>query len=209
MGHRSFTTADLAAQRAEWDALDREVECYLRLHAPLLETVRARVAPLWEALVEGKTFARKPSYGLRLFGADDHTLVGISPSYKRHTKTVESCCHRVEVLGEVERYLAPVAPRPFYQLERRLTLVVYLGGATWKLLRKSAVADLETLVPILEDFLIDPDSVLRRSTTYCAICGRHLTDGQSRARGVGPECLHHVSTWFAYTESLFGGADQP
>ena len=109
----------------------------------------------------------------------------------------------------MERYLSVVAPRPFYQLERQLTLLVVPGcRPIWRRFGADYVQDLKTLLPILEDFLMESAAVLRRSTTYCAICGRHLTDGQSRARGIGPECLHRVSTWFAYTESMFAGAHQ-
>ena len=186
---------------------ERGLEGLLKLHAAVLEAVRVQVTPLWEALVHGKTFARKPSYGLRLFGREGQTLVGISPSYNRRTKTVDSGFHLVEVIGEVERYLAVVNPCPFYQLERRLTLLVVPSMAIWRQFRKTYEEDLEGLVALLEDFLIEPDAVLGRSTTYCAICGRHLTDGQSCARGIGPECLRYVSTWFGYKASLFGGAD--
>jgi hypothetical protein len=205
---RSFSTVNEAAHeaaRTEWAARTREVEEHLQRHTRLLEAVRMQITPLWETLAQGKTLARKPSYSLRLFGVEARTLVGISPLYIRRTQTVVSSNHRVEVLGEIERYLSLEDPRPFYQLQRRLILEVFPHGVSWKLLGQSAVADLEALVEILADFLGDPGTVLRRSSTYCAICGRHLTDGQSRARGIGPECLHHVSTWMAYAEPVFAG----
>jgi hypothetical protein len=191
--------------RAEWREIEEALACCLARHAPLFEAVRAQVSPLWEALVDGKTFARKPSYGLRLFAADRHTLVGVSPLYSRRTKTVDSGHLLFEVIGEVERYLSPVDPTPFYQLERRLILQVQPGALPrWRSFRRSAVEDMATLVPTLEQFLRDPPAVLRRSTTHCAVCGRSLTDGQSRARGIGPECLRHVSTFAACAESIVG-----
>jgi hypothetical protein len=113
------------------------------------------------------------------------------------------------VLGEVERYLSLEDPRPFYQLHRRLILEVFPHGVSWRRLGSSAVADLGALAEVLADFLCEPSTVLRRSSIYCALCGRHLTDGQSRARGIGPECLHHVSTRFAYAESWFAGEGGP
>jgi hypothetical protein len=206
MGRRAIDEAHeatLAAMRAEFREIEEALACCLTRHAPLFDAVRAQVSPVWDALVDGKTFARKPSYGLRLFAADRQTLVGVSPIYNRRTKTVDSGPLLFEVIGEVERYLSPVDPTPFYQLERRLSLQVQTGALPrGRSFRRSAVEDLATLVPTLEQFLADPSSVLRRSTTHCAVCGRHLTDGQSQARGIGPECFYKVSTFFAAAEPL-------
>jgi hypothetical protein len=191
--------------REEFREIEEVLACCLVQHASLFEAVRAQVSPLWEALVDGKTFARKPSYGLRLFAADGQTLVGVSPFYNRRVQMVE--CGRVllEVISEVERYTAAVEPKPFYQLERRLILTVQAGTPPrWRQASRSAVDAVGALVPTLEQFLADPPAVLRRSTMYCAICGWHLTDGQSRARGIGPECLRHVSTFVACAESIVG-----
>jgi hypothetical protein len=197
--------AKLAALRAEWREMETALACCLAQHAPLFDAVRMQVQPLWEALAGGRTFARKPSYGLRLFAADGQTLVGVSPFYNRRAQMVE--CSRVllEVISEVERYTAAVESKLFYQLERRLILTVQAGTPPrWMRASRSAVDAVGALVLTLEQFLEDPPAVLRRSTMYCAICGRHLTDGQSRARGIGPECLRHVSTFVACAESIVG-----
>jgi hypothetical protein len=205
MGRQAIDEAQLAAMREEFREIEEALACCLVQHASLFEAVRAQVSPLWEALVDGKTFTRKPSYGLRLFAADRQTLVGVSPLYNRRTKTVDSGHHLFEVSGDVERYLSPVDPTPFYQLERRLTLRVQPGALPrWRSFCRSAVEDMATLVPTLEQFLRDPPAVLRRSTTHCAVCGRALTDGQSQARGIGPECVRLVSSFVTCTESIFG-----
>jgi hypothetical protein len=39
--------------------------------------------------------------------------------------------------------------------------------------------------------------VFARSHDSCCVCGRHLTDEQSRSRGIGPECIKTVD-FFLY-----------
>jgi len=66
----------VAAQRAAWEAYRAEIETRLTHEAPLFEAVRAQLSPWWEALGQGKTFARKPSYGVRFFAGTNDLLVG-------------------------------------------------------------------------------------------------------------------------------------
>ena len=135
------------------------------------------MSPLWDALVDGKTFARKPSYGLRLFAADRQTLVGVSPIYNRRTKTVDSGPLLFEVIGEVERYLSPVDPTPFYQLERRLSLQVQTGALPrWRSFRRSAVEDSGDPCP--DAGAISCGSLIRVAPLHNALCGvRQAFDG--------------------------------
>jgi hypothetical protein len=189
----------LIAWREHRATLDR----LLTDHAALLEAVRGQVQPLWQTLAAGKTFTRKPGFGLRLFAADGQTLVGIAPSYDRQTKTMDCGRLLVEVITDVERYLSLTSPTPFYQLARRLRLTIQDGKPPrWTQASMTAVAEMAVLVSILEQFVTDPPTVLRRSTSYCALCGRRLTDGQSRARGFGPECVRHLSTLWATSATL-------
>ena len=64
-----LNAAQLAGQKAEWERQVQGLNGLLTLHSAVFEAVRVQVLPLWEALLQGKTFARKPSYGLRLLGA--------------------------------------------------------------------------------------------------------------------------------------------
>jgi hypothetical protein len=190
-------------ESAAWAARDRATALLVQ-QQPLFEAVVARVSPLWHDLTAGKTFPRKPSLSLRLFAADAATLIGVSPHYQRHTHTVE--CHHLllEVIAEVERYLTQDPPTPFFQLKRRLILRIKPDAASYIALSGStAVEDMAVLIAVLEQFLDNPAAVLRRSTASCAVCGRRLTDGQSQARGVGPECIRQISSWLGTTSSLF------
>lgn len=56
----------------------------------------------------------------------------------------------------------------------------------WKDRERTRVA-FETLLVMLGTLTADPEDLLRHST-HCCVCGRALTDAESRARGVGPEC---------------------
>jgi hypothetical protein len=198
------TPEQIAAIRAEFAAIDRAIHQILVDHAALFAAVQQQVTPLWERVTAGKTFARKPSYCLRLLSEGAALLVGISPAYSRQTKTVHCANLLVESLGEVERYLDSEDPKPLYQLYRHVQVRVEAGklprcGAK----RRTAVQDIQALLPTLEQFLADPGAVLRRSTRFCGICGRLLTDGQSRARGIGPECLKSALPLVAFETSPF------
>jgi hypothetical protein len=55
-----------------------------------------------------------------------------------------------------------------------------------------AVEVLRRAVAVMDDFLADRRAVFARSHNNCCVCGRSLTDEQSRARGIGPECIKGV-----------------
>jgi hypothetical protein len=69
--------------------------------------------------------------------------------------------------------------------------------------------DFDRLMPrvtrLMRDFLSDKRKVLARSCDHCSICGKGLTDGLSRARGIGPECVKYVDvTWFKLKDGAKG-----
>jgi len=45
-------------------------------------------------------------------------------------------------------------------------------------------------------FPIMPWTCFAKSSDFCCVCGRPMTDPLSRARGIGPECLTRVSGYF-------------
>jgi hypothetical protein len=174
--------------------------------ADLLEAVRCQAQPVWESLAAGKAdFPRKPSFNLRLFTEDRQTLIGLSPTYARRAHSVDCTQTVLDVIGEVAGYLGEgEARRTYYQLPRRLTLMLAPGAPPrpqcW---RKTALDDVTQVLPTLAQFVADPAAVLCRSTMHCAVCGRYLTDGQSRGRGIGPECLKHVGSFLALSQPLW------
>jgi Family of unknown function (DUF6011) len=198
----TWTPAAREVERQKWDAVRQALDRCLATHTALWGAVHARVTPLWRQLAEGKTFARKPSYGLRLFGADGATLVGMAPVFNYRTHTIQWGECVVELITEVAQYLATENPTSYYRLDRQVTVCLTPQGCRVRQYRLSVVEDVGTLVPILEQFLADPGAVLGRSSTYCAVCGRRLTDGQSQARGIGPECIQQVATVFGLRDSV-------
>jgi hypothetical protein len=57
-------------------------------------------------------------------------------------------------------------------------------------------AALENFAQTSKEFVLFPWQVFSRSKDRCCICGKGLTDEISRGRGIGPECLRHVSNCF-------------
>lgn len=57
----------------------------------------------------------------------------------------------------------------------------------WKTLERTRAA-FEMVEGHLDMLSTDPGAAIGRNKSNCAICGRRLTDPESQARGVGPEC---------------------
>jgi Family of unknown function (DUF6011) len=201
---KTLSAEERAATLAAFDALRTEVETHLAAHQEVFAHLLNTMSPLWAAMVPAPPLTRKPSLGLRLVAADQQLLVGVSPRWNAHTHTVNLRCAVLDVITEVQGYLEREPPTPFYQLDPALSLALQTDAVP-RLTRwsRTAPALMPPVVALLTQFRADPAAVLKHSTRFCAICGRHLTDGQSRARGVGPECLKHVSTLVGTRRSIF------
>lgn len=55
---------------------------------------------------------------------------------------------------------------------------------------------LQNFAQTAKEFVLFPWQVFSRSADHCCICGKPLIDDISRGRGIGPECLRHVSNCF-------------
>lgn len=145
---------------------------------------------------EKAPFTRKPSIALRLHGSDPAYRLCVSPYFNHYSKQVVPHRLNLELIHEV-----PVGE--LFKATKRLTIELIDGQpSSRRWFRDSCIDDAQRVTEIVNAFVRDPADVLRNCLGRCAICGRKLSDGTSRARGVGPEC---VELWdmFFITKSLF------
>lgn len=129
---------------------------------------------------------RKPSLGICL-EIDDKNRVSCAPGFNRRERQVIADEQRLDLTTEVEKTKGGAT---LFKPVRRLTLQLKPGmcwpsrwyWSTWQ-------DDLAKAATLAEQFADAPLEVLRRRAGNCVICGRTLSDGESIARGVGPQCL--------------------
>lgn len=164
---------------------------------PTLDAFRIACSSLFEITAESKEqpFKRKPPIGLR-FGVGDNALALAAPRFDYRTKTVLFDSQTVELLIEEQ---TEQEGKLFYKPVKRLTLS--LSASSSRISRfypKRLEQDAAQLLAGIRLFLDSPNQAIENSLR-CAVCGRVLADGLSRARGVGPECIQVVSKWPVYT----------
>jgi hypothetical protein len=160
-----------------------------------VEAFRADAARLFFRMAEGRPpTPRRPNVSLRLIASGEPAAkLAVLPLWRRGRRFPPTAgsldCERmaVEMLTEravrVEEGDAKNWSRPVgFELLPGESRVV-------RFCRETAFDDLGRAVGVLEDFLHDRRAVFARCHDHCCICGRRLTDEQSRARGVGPECV--------------------
>ena len=141
---------------------------------------------LFEARAQSYTGTRKPPINLRLLSHDGNYRVCISPSWDSRFYQIGSKI-RIEVMRQ------ELLDTGLYHFRKAMTVMV--SESTLKLCSvysKHLVNATDAMASVFTEFIKDPESVLARDSNHCACCGRALTDGTSRARGVGPECVTHL-----------------
>jgi hypothetical protein len=175
--------------RREWDELRGQVEADLRDNAGLLGRFRDTLAGLFTGMAEGRTFGRRPNVSLRLIADGEPPAKVIAlPGWNPGVKAL-NCRHLVcELLVERD---VQTSQGPGKQRQRRAKLWLAADGrvGAGSLYWATAAADYGRVLATLRSFLDDRRAVLARSHDHCCVCGRRLTDGLSRARGIGPECV--------------------
>lgn len=156
------------------------------------------VEPIFRSLDEraDKPYRRKPPHSLRLRIDDRHRLT-VNPHWMSHAKTLNTSRFKCEFLESTfyEKYQK-------WQTVRVLTFVTTCDGATLtRWYRQRVEQDQHTVNLLLAEFVADPQKVLARDSDHCAICGRTLTDGTSRGRGIGPECVRSLP-WLGFDSNL-------
>jgi hypothetical protein len=137
----------------------------------------------------GKVYPRRPPIAVRL-PYNDFIFV-VKPCTRRRGKevTVDDRGILIEVLRR--QYDSKIGP-----VSRKGIKIVIEGEARfssrWKDEGKN-IEEVRALVELAEQFHLDPLTVMRRNADRCCCCGKVLIDEVSRCRGIGPECLKHVS----------------
>jgi hypothetical protein len=179
-----MTTTVMADRR---DGAD-EARTALAANTAVLDRFRGEMRDLFlEIRGERESFARKPNISLRLLmEGDPPAKLVVLPAWNTYTKGLNCSSVHCEMMteqdegGGVRRWQQRVAIR--------------LDGGPPRLVSchiKTAPEDAGRVLATIGAYLDDRRAVLARSCNNCCICGRLLTDEQSRGRGIGPECIRH------------------
>ena len=164
----------------------------LKENRQLFDAFRITCCELFQLQAERKEkpFTRKPAIGLR-FKAEADQLVVCCPQFDSDKKQVRCGDQLLELLVQ-ERTTKDGTEyyRPIQRLKVRLSQD---GCYLQKGYQGRTLQDTQRLLAAVTGFLEAPEQQLQ-DMANCAICGRKLKDGQSRARGVGPECIELVRT---------------
>jgi len=162
----------------------------------------ARILSVADSRVEGKEFApRRPACGIKLTLGNGLIAAEFKPELVNSPEGWK--------VGRV--FMTMKTVRPEGGRPATLKLQIFpdgrMRGCRW------TVATVESLLSIAQDLL----RLLARDEAYllaaadadhCACCGRALTDPDSRAAGIGPECIEHFYVKHAAPD-LFNPAPQP
>jgi hypothetical protein len=166
-------------------------------HRQLLDTFRTACAQLFELqeAAKQKPFLRKPGICLR-FRVGPNELATCSPSFNYTRKEVQ--CWK-QVLELIQQEQVERDGKPYFRPIKRLKVsLTEQGTVLMQWYRNRLADDVRLLMAGVEGFLRSPEQQLE-GMPHCSICGRKLTDGQSKSRGVGPECIELVSRWPLYS----------
>lgn len=183
-------------------------------HAPMLATLRHAASRYFHARSDGKVYRRDPALKITIVapaaeGAPAAKVMiypGVSRRDIEDTRqvTVEAgwirltLCHLVPHEGKVE-------------YRERITLVLDSNGEvrTGRYFPRTSDVDAERTCTTAARFLEDPPAAVAASGTHCSFCGRALTDPDSRARGIGPECFGHYGDFLRYISPAPAGDPPP
>jgi hypothetical protein len=179
-----------------WD----KIEATLNEHVPLISAFQDRIEKLFSTMIQSKLppFTRRPPVGLRLICSDDPPAkLIVSPTWNRDMKTFSRGSSTVfeffleQPLGKGVATDLNGNPIDMKRLTKALVFNIdFSQRIRLRTIRmKDAELDVQRVLKVMADFNADIRVVLARSHEACCCCGRRLTDGRSRARGIGPECI--------------------
>jgi hypothetical protein len=154
--------------------------------APLFAAFHEIVSAHFAERSAGKAYTRRPNVKLILPAADSPPgRLVVYPLWDPSAKRLNPETLRAELLVR----------RPIV-LECDSAIRFSQKGACWsKYSYEHGPAALSRLMQTADEFIDDPFQVFRRSLDFCCLCHKTLTDAVSRARGIGPECLRHLSSF--------------
>jgi hypothetical protein len=163
-----------------WEEILAQFEELWSPHRDAVTRVLAEASAFFDDQSRGKEFNRRPNLSLRLSATGDLAAkLVLCPGWTPRYKTVTPAIIDVEFL--VCRGRKSRAELRLQSSEHGIT------PCRWSLLHSRDA--LLRLAAVCHDFLEAPAVVFARSASHCCICGRPLTDGLSKARGIGPECM--------------------
>jgi hypothetical protein len=179
----------------------QKMDRLIRDCAPELQHLHNDVVGYFEERTAGKVYTRRPNLSVRLVteGGPPAKLI-IVPAWNRREKRVDPGALILELLVARSLYHGP-------SCELRL----HVGKSTVRWDNLSCRWGTEALNRILDtvrSFLQDPFITFARSADRCCICDKLLTDGASRARGIGPECLKKAGFFRRMLEAKYAARDR-
>jgi hypothetical protein len=174
-------------------------------NTPMLVALRRAASGYFRARTAGKTYKRDPAIKITIsvpaeVGEPEAKLVIHPGIYSQGGRDNRRVTVRADWIGLVLIHLIPDRDSGRFKQVERIGVGLFSDGTVRlgrRYLRTSDV-DAERLCSTAGRFLENPAAAVAASGTHCAFCGRALTDPQSRARGIGPECFGHYGDFLRY-----------
>jgi hypothetical protein len=200
--------------KQDWEQRWEQANAFLLVHAGTCERFRdaaeAIFRPMWDKVQEERSpVMRRPNISLRLI-ADPTAKLLVLPKWSKAKGLLHCADLRLEFLTETlvetpdgdarnwsKRLEFDILPKDTMKFSRDDTPQLEPNVFQLRRYGADAVEVLRRAVAVMDDFLDDRRAVFARSHDSCCVCGRHLTDEQSRSRGIGPECIKTVD-FFLY-----------
>jgi hypothetical protein len=173
---------------------------------PAVEEFRQRMNTLFTRMLQRiePPYRRRPAVSLRLIcQVVPASKLIIHPGWSRRRGGGAVNTERIDCELLQER-ITDFREQPVRKFDRLLTLRVAQDEKAVNLIRSNAVNDVMTTLGTMEEFLLNPKSVLARSHDNCCCCGRSLRDELSRSRGIGPECIRGIG-FLLYGQAQWNG----
>lgn len=201
MGYRLVTLSDeeRADQLAKSNASQTRILASLEPDKQSILAFHDIAERIFREKTEGATYKRKPGVALRL--QEDNVRLTATPSWNKYAKTLNCSELRLELLTEQK---ATTGGKEGIKLDWlfHFKLTPDWPPTLTKMHIWPPCEDTSAFCRIIRDFVQDPLAVLGRNSDNCGICGRCLTDGASRSRGIGPECIRLID-FALFSESVF------
>lgn len=181
---RTKTLPEEERQRVieEWERRDQQLDALLSPRQSTLVDLAAAACHFFEDCAAGRTYSRRPSLGFRLHAdGSPFAWVSLYPAWDSRLRTLKPTTVHIDFLVQRSPQCSPCDE-----------LCMTVEGERIQRSKCSVLYAEESLLRLLDTahaFLVDPAAVFARSADHCCVCRKALTDGQSRARGIGPECL--------------------
>jgi hypothetical protein len=189
----------------------RRTEEILAEHNSSLITLRRAASRYFRSRTAGKAYKRDPAIKIMIRAADSPHMLVIRPAVKKgwarfNERLVTIDPDRIELVLS-RQYMSlrgGIVLDPKLSIEVRPDDTVSIGRRCLQ----TSDGDMQIACDTVARFIENPQAALAASGNYCAFCRKHLTDPQSRARGIGPECFGNYGDFLRYLKPA-GDTDEP